>query len=90
MKFNKYFKRCLENLETNPEYPLDALLVHLVKVQRLNEQVHNWRSREDEDEDIPGISRAPDSAYQSAFFAEISRLQATLPAQLRDDSKLPR
>lgn len=90
MKFTKYFKQCLENLETNPEYQLDALLVRLVRVQRLTEQIHHWISREGEDEDIPVFPRAPVSAYQSMFHGEINQLQASLPTHLRDDSKLSR
>ncbi|KUI70363.1 Transcriptional regulator WAR1 [Cytospora mali] len=87
MKFSKYIKQCLEILEASPDYELDALLVHLVKIQHLSQQIYSWNSKEDEDEGIPGFPRAPASAYQAAFYGDINRLQASLPVSLRDDSK---
>ncbi|KUI54751.1 Transcriptional regulator WAR1 [Cytospora mali] len=88
MKFSKYIKQCLETLEASPDYELDALLVHLVKIQHLTQQIYSWNSREDEDEGIPGFPRAPASAYQSAFHGDTDRLQASLPVSLRDDKLL--
>lgn len=89
MRFTKYFNQCLEDLETAPDYELDALLVNLVKVQHLTEKIHNWTCREDEDEDVPGFPRAPASAYHAAFYGDIVRLQASLPVNLRDDGRSP-
>lgn len=89
MRFSKYFKQCLQDLETNPDSELDALLVYLVKIQHLTEQIYNWTSREDEDEGITGFPRAPASAYQAAFYGDIIRVQASLPPNLRDNRKLP-
>lgn len=88
MRFSKYFKQCLQDLESNPDSELDALLVHLVKIQQLTEQIYNWASKEDEDEDIAGFPRAPASAYQAAFYSDIIRMQGSLPHNLRDNELL--
>lgn len=87
IRFSRYIKQCLENLEAAPGLETDALLVYLVKIQHLTQQIRDWSSREDGDEDIPGFPRAPASAYQAAFHDDITRLQATLPLNLRDDSR---
>ncbi|ROW16227.1 hypothetical protein VPNG_01977 [Cytospora leucostoma] len=89
MKFSRYIKQCLENLEAAPEFELDTLLLYLVKIQHLTQQIRNWSTREDEDdEDVPGLLRVPASAYQAAFHGDITRLQASLPLSLRDDKLL--
>lgn len=87
MKFSKYLKRCLQDLEASPEYESDKILVHLVKIQRLTEQIHNWVSRVDEEDDIPNMPRAPLAAYQGAFEVEIERQRQSLPASLKENSQ---
>lgn len=69
------------------EYESDLLLVHLVKIQRLTERIHNWASQEDDEDDISGYLKAPPAAYQVAFHGEIGRLQSSLPASLVGNSR---
>lgn len=82
MRFSKYTRQCLEDVERISEFESDLLLVRLVKIQRLTERIHNWTSQEDDDDDISGYLRAPAAAYQVAFHGEIGRLQSSLPASL--------
>lgn len=80
---------CLAELEANPEYESDVILVHLVRAQHLTQQISDWQIREEEEQDaIPGIHHAPASAYRSAFEGEIKKLRSTLPPKLKDHSKL--
>lgn len=88
MRFSKYTRQCLEDLDKASEYESDLLLVHLVKVQRLTERIHNWTSQEDEEDDVSVYLKAPAAAYQVAFHGEIDRLQSSLPASLAGNSKL--
>ncbi|KAJ0122334.1 hypothetical protein J7T55_002847 [Diaporthe amygdali] len=88
MRFSRYIKQCLEDLEKASEHESDLLLVHLVKIQRLTERIHNWTSQEDEEDDVSAILKAPPAAYQVAFHGEIGRLQASLPASLTDNRLL--
>lgn len=88
MRFSKYTRQCLEDLEKTSEYESDLLLVHLVKIQRLTERIHNWTSQEDDEDDISGYLKAPPAAYQIAFHGEIGRLQSSLPASLAGNSRL--
>lgn len=88
MRFSKYTRQCLEDLEKASEYDSDLLLVHLVKIQRLAERVHNWTSQEDEEDDVAACLKAPAAAYQVAFHGEIERLQSSLPDSLAGNSKL--
>lgn len=86
MKFSKYFKKCLSDLQVSPQYESDILLVHLIKIQRLAEQISDWSSRryeEDDDAEMPAIPRAPTSAYQSVFEGEIQALRNSLPPGLQ-------
>ncbi|KAK7716727.1 hypothetical protein SLS63_011039 [Diaporthe eres] len=82
MRFSKYTRQCLDDLDKASEYESDLLLVHLVKVQRLTERIHNWMSQEDEEDDVSVCLKAPAAAYQVAFHGEIDRLQSSLPASL--------
>lgn len=87
MKFSKYLRRCLDDLEASPESESDVVLVHLVKLQRLTEEIHNCTSKDEED-DIPGMPRAPMSAYQGAFEVEIQRLWHSMSPGLKDNSRI--
>lgn len=87
MKFSRYVKKCLDELEASPEAESDMVLVHLVKLQRLTEQIQNLISQ-DEDDDIPGMPRAPMSVYQGAFEVEIQRLWQSMPPGLKDNSRI--
>lgn len=87
MRFSKYTKKCLEDVEKTSEFESDLLLVHLVKIQRLTERIHNWASQEDDEDDISGYLKAPPAAYQVAFHGEIGRLQSSLPAGLVGNSR---
>lgn len=82
LRFSKYTRKCLEDLEKTSEYESDLLLVHLVRIQRLTERIHNWTSQEDDEDDISSYLKAPPAAYQVAFHGEIGRLQSSLPASL--------
>lgn len=88
MKLSKYLKKCLAELEANPEHESDVLLVHLVKVQYLTQQINDWVSREDEEDTAMQslLHQAPVSAYLSAFEAEIQRLRNALPPNLKNHS----
>lgn len=87
MKFSKYFRKCLAELEADPENDSDVLLVHLVKVQHLNQQISDWINREDEEDEIhQGMFQAPTTAYWNAFEGEIQRLRNTLPLSLQNHS----
>ncbi|PSR82023.1 hypothetical protein BD289DRAFT_25472 [Coniella lustricola] len=88
MKFSRYMKTCLKELEETPEVASDQLLVHLVKIQRLTEHVHNRVSQEDEDDLISSIPRPPFSAFQGTFDAEIQRLKQSVPPSLKDNKLL--
>lgn len=88
MRFSKYTRQCLEDLDKASEYESDLLLVHLVKIQRLTERIHNWTSQDDEEDDVSAYLKAPPAAYQVAFHGEIDRLQSSLPASLADNSRL--
>lgn len=87
MKFSGHIKQCLDEVEAKPEYESDLQLVHLVKIQRLTEQIHDLNTRDDDVDDVPGIPRAPVPAYQFAFHTELDRLERSLPPSLKDDSK---
>lgn len=88
MRFSKYTRQCLEDLEKAFEYESDLLLVHLVKIQRLTERINNWTSQEDDDDDISSYLKAPPAAYQIAFHGEIGRLQSSLPRSLVGNRRL--
>lgn len=87
MRFSKYTKQCLEDLDKASEYESDSLLINLCKVQRLTEKIHNWTSQEDDEDDIAVYLKAPAAAYQVAFHGEIDRLQSSLPTSLAGNSK---
>lgn len=87
LRFSKYTRKCLEDLEKTSEYESDLLLVHLVRIQRLTERIHNWTSQEDDEDDISSYLKAPPAAYQVAFHGEIGRLQSSLPASLVGNSR---
>lgn len=88
MRFSKHTRQCLEDIEKATEYESDLLLVHLVKIQRLTERIHNWTSQEDDEDDVSVYLKAPAAAYQVAFHGEIDRLQSSMPASLVDNSEL--
>jgi len=71
---------CLEELESAKEYETDILLVNQIRLQHLIERIHNFNTQELEEaaDDVPGIPRAPASAYQAAFQGELDRFQASL------------
>ncbi len=85
MKFSNYIQQCLKELESAREYETDVLLVHLIKLQHLTEKIYSINSRDDLSDNVPGIPRAPISAYQSAFQAELDKIQTFLPKSLRNN-----
>jgi len=80
-------QQCLSELETNREYDTDALLVQLVRLQNVTENIVRLNTKDDMGDSIPGIPRAPLSAYQSAFQTELDKIDQSLSKSLRNNSR---
>ncbi|EFX04644.1 hypothetical protein CMQ_1572 [Grosmannia clavigera kw1407] len=85
MRFSPYVRQCLDELDEISEYPSDARLVTIVRLQHLAEKVARFNRPEELGDEIPGISRAPSSAYQLAFQNELDRLCQALPEDIKTD-----
>ncbi|KAJ9150447.1 Transcriptional regulator WAR1 [Pleurostoma richardsiae] len=85
MKFSPYVQECLRDLEASMEYESDSFLIYTLRLQNLTQQVRDMNLRCGEPEDIPGIPRAPNSAYQLAFQTELDRIRASLPQELKEN-----
>jgi hypothetical protein len=88
MKFSPYVQECLRDLEASMEYESDSFLIYTLRLQNLTQQVRDMNLRCGEPEDIPGIPRAPNSAYQLAFQTELDRIRASLPQELKENRML--
>lgn len=53
----------------------------------MTERIHNWISKDEDEDSIPGLPPAPTAAYQNAFEAEIQRQRESLPTSLRNNCK---
>lgn len=78
--FSTYVRQCLAELESAREHASDAFLVEHVRLQHLTERIYqfNNQERDGDADEVPGIPRAPASAYQAAFQGELDRFQASL------------
>ncbi len=89
MKFSAYTEESLKELEAARETETDIYLVHLVRIQHLTEKIYSINSGNATADSVSGIPRAPMSAYQSAFQAELDRIQNSLSKSLQNDSESP-
>lgn len=79
--------QCLRELETDKEYETDALLSQLLRIQHLTDRIGQMQNKDRVDESLPGIPRAPVSAYLNAFQSELDKFKAQIPRHLRSNSK---
>ncbi|KAI0127084.1 hypothetical protein BJ170DRAFT_596643 [Xylariales sp. AK1849] len=82
-RYTPYIDQCLRELETAKEYESDLLLVQLVRIQHLADRISQLHSRDRMDDELPGIPRAPVTAYLNAFQTELDRFKAQIPRHLR-------
>ncbi|KAI8957604.1 hypothetical protein F5Y11DRAFT_77498 [Daldinia sp. FL1419] len=87
-KYTSYVDQCLRELETDQEYGTDSLLVHLVRIQRLSERISQLHAKDQDENELAGITRAPVSAYFGVFHAEIEKFKASLPRHLLSNKLL--
>ncbi|KAH8681865.1 hypothetical protein BX600DRAFT_429775 [Xylariales sp. PMI_506] len=88
VRYTAYIERCARELETEKEYETDILLGQLVRVQHLTDQISQLQVKDRSDEELPGIPRAPMSAYLSALQSELDKFKAQIPRHLRNNSLL--
>ncbi|KAI1864094.1 uncharacterized protein JN550_009114 [Neoarthrinium moseri] len=87
-RYTPYMDQCLRDLETAKEFEADALLVQLVRIQHLSNRIAQLQSKDRMEEDLPGIPRAPVSAYMNAFQTELDKFKTQIPRHLRANKLL--
>ncbi|KAK0630221.1 hypothetical protein B0T17DRAFT_215703 [Bombardia bombarda] len=85
MKYSPYVQQCQRELRESREYDTDVVLVHIIQVQHLMEKISRVNARDDLTEDPTGISRAPASAYTSAFQCELENIKSSLSKSSRNN-----
>ncbi|KAK9418842.1 hypothetical protein SUNI508_07614 [Seiridium unicorne] len=88
LRYTPYIDQCLRDLETAKEYETDALLGQLLRIQHLSDRIGLLQSKDRMDESLPGIPRAPASAYMNAFQTELDKFKAQIPRHLRSNKLL--
>lgn len=63
------------------------MLAQLIRIQHLSDRIAQLQSKDRIDENLPGIPRAPFSAYINAFQAELDKFKEQIPRHLRSNSK---
>jgi hypothetical protein len=87
-RYTRYMDQCLREVEAAAELETDALLVQLVRIQRLSDRVHRLRTREPEVEEVPGIPSLPVAVHLRAYGEELERLRGAIPEDLRDNGTM--
>lgn len=85
-RFTPYMEQCLRDLEKEKEYETDSLLAQLIRIQHLSDRIGQLHSKDQLDDNLPGIPRAPVSAYLNAFQTELDKFDAQIPRYLRSNS----
>ncbi|KAI1334614.1 hypothetical protein F5Y15DRAFT_409568 [Xylariaceae sp. FL0016] len=85
IKYTSYIGQCLRDLDAAKEYETDSLLVHLVRIQHLSERIAQLHNKDQVDDDLTGIGRAPVNAYFGAFQTELDKYRAALPSHLKSN-----
>ncbi|ORY55884.1 uncharacterized protein BCR38DRAFT_402951 [Pseudomassariella vexata] len=88
LTFTPYMKQCVQDLETDREYETDVLLVQLVRIQHLSDRIAQVHAKDQHHDDLPGIPRAPLTAYLNAFQTELDKYKAQIPRHLRSQKIL--
>ena len=85
LAYSKYVQSCLQELEGAREYESDALLVALVRIQRVTAEIHLLQTDDTNDLNPPpsAVPRASKAAYVAAFQAELDKLKASMPRSVR-------
>lgn len=86
--FTKHLQQCYEEMELDPEYETDALLVELIKIQHLTEKIFRFNHREEYVEPMPGLTppaEADSGLYLISLKIEMESLQSSLPAWLENN-----
>ncbi|KAI2604640.1 hypothetical protein GGR54DRAFT_454610 [Hypoxylon sp. NC1633] len=81
-KYTPYIDQCLRELDVAKEYETDSLLVHLVRIQHLSERISQLHSKDQIQNELVGITRAPLSAYEGMFHTELENFKASLPLNI--------
>ncbi|KAI0000239.1 hypothetical protein F4779DRAFT_631208 [Xylariaceae sp. FL0662B] len=84
-KYTPYIEQCLRDLEAMKEHDSDTVLVHLVRIQHLSERIAQLHSKDQAEDDLTGLARAPMSAYLGAFHTELEKYKASMPRSLRSN-----
>ncbi|KAI4595297.1 hypothetical protein KJ359_006971 [Pestalotiopsis sp. 9143b] len=87
-RYTPYMEQCLRDLEKDKEYETDALLAQLIRIQHLSDRIGHLHSNDQLDDNLPGIPRAPVSAYLNAFQTELDKFDAQIPRYLRSNKLL--
>jgi hypothetical protein len=85
-RYTPYIDRCVRELEAAREFESDLVLVHLMRIQKLSDGIAQLRANESVEE-LPGISRAPRSAYYGAYQEQLDHFMTKLPRQLKTHSE---
>ncbi|CAJ2500783.1 Uu.00g036360.m01.CDS01 [Anthostomella pinea] len=85
IKYTPYADQCLKDLDSAKEYETDSLLVLLVRIQHLSERIAQLHDKDNLEDDLTGITRAPMNAYFGVFQAELDKYRTALPRQLRSN-----
>ncbi|KAI1076236.1 hypothetical protein F5B20DRAFT_573018 [Whalleya microplaca] len=84
-KYTPYIEQCIRDLEAAKEYESDTILVHLVRIQHLSERIAQLHAKDQVEDDLTGLTRAPMSAYFGVFHTELEKYKASLPRSLRSN-----
>ncbi|KAH6651480.1 hypothetical protein BKA67DRAFT_520710 [Truncatella angustata] len=87
-RYTPYIDQCLRELEAGKEVETDALLAQLMRIQHLSDRIGQLQSKDKVDDSLPGIPRAPVSAYLNAFQTELEKFKEQIPRHLRGHTKL--
>lgn len=87
-KYTAYIAQCVRELQSAKEFDSDLVLVQLMKIQRLNDRIHQLLDKDNEEVEVVSIPRAPTMAYISALQADLDSFKAQIPRHLKSNSGL--
>lgn len=86
LRWTSYLDDCLRELEEQPEWPGDEVLVHLVRMQLVIEKATllDWYET---CLDLEQPSRTPPTFYVQSLLAQLQRVWAGLPPRLHGNGQ---
>lgn len=88
LRWTPYSEECLRVLETQKEFPSDALLVQLLKLRLISEKIDDapWKCSISE---VFNDTRAPEMFYLHSLETQFQAFKRNLPSHVEDNGKFP-